>query len=81
MDMSNVADRLERKFGLGTRPALRKALYLRLEKLVNDEGTEAYHIIASVAADAVGKEHPGRYFSKVVCLRLVERGVLQPVEL
>ena len=81
MDMSNVADRLEQRFGLGTRPTLRKALYLRLERLVNDEGVEAYHIIAGVAADAVGKDHPGRYFSKVVCLRLTERGLLQAPEL
>lgn len=81
MDMSNIALRLEQRFSLGTRPELRRALYLRLEKLVNEEGVEAYQIIASVAADAVGKNHPGRYFSRVVCLRLTERGILQPAEL
>jgi len=81
MDMSDVSRRLELKFGLGTRPTLRKSLYDRLEQLVDTVGPEAYHVIATVAADSLGKEHPGRYFSKVVILRLTERGILRSPEL
>lgn len=81
MDMTNVATRLETKFGLGTRPDLRKALYARLEHLVEEYGDRAYVAIASAAADAVGKENPGRYFARVVMLRLYERHVIQTEDL
>lgn len=78
--MSAIADRLETRFGLGSRPDLRKALYQRLERLVNEADFElaklAYDIIASVAADAVGKDKPGNYFAHVVQARLREKGVL-----
>lgn len=76
MDMSHVADRLERKFGVGTRPDLRRALYARLEQVIEEKGEVAYVAVASAAADAIGKENPGRYFARVVMLRLYERGVL-----
>lgn len=76
MDMSNVATRLESRFGLGTRPDLRRKLYQRLQDAVDNEGEAAYVCIATAAADAEGKEHPGHYFARVVMLRLYERGVL-----
>lgn len=81
MDMSEIASRLERKFGLGTRPELRRRLYVFLQELVDQHGSEAYVIVASAAADSEGKNHPGRYFAKVVKLRLVERGIVQAPEL
>lgn len=77
MDMTNVAARLERKFGLGSRPTVRAAFYERLEQLVDEHGERAYVAIASAAADAIGKEDPGRYFTRVATLRLRERGLLQ----
>ncbi len=82
MDMADVANRLQIKFGLGTRPDLREALYHRLQELVYGEsGDRAYQVIASVAADAVGKRDPGRYFAHVVMARLQERGIIpQPQE-
>lgn len=81
MEMSLVAEKLERRFGLGTRPELRKALYARLEQLVEEEGEPAYLVIATAAADAAGKTNPGRYFAHVVMLRLMERGVIDAPEL
>jgi hypothetical protein len=81
MDMSDVSSRLERRFGLGTRPDLRKALYQRLERLVENEGEPAYLVIASAAADAVSKDNPGRYFAHVVITRLMERGIVPAPEL
>jgi hypothetical protein len=81
MDMSNIAERLERKFGLGTRPALRKALYERLASLVESEGPSAYRVIAETAVDSEGKTNPGRYFAHVVITRLHERGILAVAEI
>lgn len=76
MAPSEVKERLVRRFGLGTRKELREALYDRLARLVESEGDEALHVIASVAADAEGKRQPDRYFAKVVIVRLIERGIL-----
>ncbi len=80
MDMENLAERLGKRFGMGTRPELRKALYQRLEDLVEREGEPAYLVIATAAADADGKREPGRYFAHVVMLRLMERGILDTPE-
>jgi len=81
MDMENVANRLVTRFGLGTRPELRRSLYSRLEELIRQEGESAYLVVASVAADAVGKTNPGRYFAHVVMVRLQERGFLPTPEI
>ncbi len=79
--MSDVASRLAKKFGLGSRPDLRQQLYDRLQWLIHqDNGDRAYQIVASVAADAVGKRDPGRYFAHVVCARLQEKGIIPPPE-
>lgn len=76
MDTCNVAQRLEKAFGLGSRPTLRKALYARLEQLVVDEGERAYLVIAQCAQDSLSKREPGRYFAHVVICRLIERGIV-----
>ena len=76
MDLTFLSSRLERRFGLGTRPDLRKKLFNQLEQLVDQVGETAYVVIASAAADAVGKDNPGRYFARVVTLRLKERGIV-----
>jgi hypothetical protein len=80
-DRTDIADRLERRFGLGTRPTLRKALYQRLGGIVEDEGEEAYVVVAAAAADAAGKKQPDKYFAFVVMRRLIERGILPSPEL
>lgn len=73
-----IAARLERRFGLGTNPDLRTALYNKLEALVNgDQGDKVLECIDSVVADAVGKSDPGRYFAKVSIARLQERGLME----
>lgn len=86
MDMSSavasidtLAARLERKFGLGSRPDLRRSLYERLDALYSDPeiGEKVYQVVASAAADAVGKAKPGNYFAFVVLERLRERNLIQ----
>jgi hypothetical protein len=81
MDGSSIVERLERRFGLGSKPLLRKALYQRLAQLVEDEGEPAYLVIATVAADADKARDRGKYFAWVVMRRLIERGILPPPEL
>lgn len=81
MDMSNIAERLEAKFGTGSRPELRRALYQRLEKCVEEHGQAAYRILAVTAADSLGKKNPGRYFAHVVMARLHETGILTVPEI
>jgi len=76
MDLTNVAERLEIRFGLGSNPALRKALYLRLERIVDEQGERACRVIAEAAVDAQGKREPGRYFCRAVMARLYERGII-----
>jgi hypothetical protein len=75
MDMFDISKRLERRFGVGSKPELRRTLYHRLELLVERLGEPAYKVIAIAAAEADGKNEPGRWFAKVVCLRLREHGL------
>lgn len=76
--IDSLAERLERKFGLGTRPDLRRALYHRLDDMYSDTAISerVYQVVAAAAADAVGKSKPGNYFAFVVMQRLRERGLI-----
>jgi hypothetical protein len=73
----DIAAKLQRRLGLGSKPIVRRAFYERLEGLVDAEPTEQrreriYQIIASAAADSDGKSDPGRYFCFTVNQRLRE---------
>lgn len=76
-----VSGRLERRFGLGGNSELRRALYRRLELLIDEQGEPMYRLVATVASEASGKEDPGRWFAKVVCIRIRESGLVVPPEL
>lgn len=79
----DIAARLVRRFPPSNRPELRLALYERLGRLCEDSesGGMVYNLVAAVAADAVGKRDPGRYFAKVVMLRLRESNLLPSMEI
>jgi hypothetical protein len=81
MDLTRIAERLEVRFGLGSNPPLRTALYRRLEILIRDQGEGPYQLVSQVAADAIGKKDEGRYFAYSVVRRLREHGYLNGVEL
>jgi len=81
MDMTNIAERLERRLGTGSDAIRRRALYQRCQDLVDEHGEPAYHVVAVVAADAQGKSDPGRYFAYVVMRRLSERGIISAPDL
>lgn len=80
--IDTMAERLERKFGLGTRPDLRRSLYQRLDAMYSDPelGEKVYRVVAGAAADAVGKSKPGNYFAYVVMERLREHGLIAAPE-
>lgn len=76
-DSQDIAERLEHRFKLGSKPLLRKALYQRLGRIVEELGECAYLVIAEAAADAAGKDDPGKYFAFVVVRRLIERKIIE----
>lgn len=77
--MDTLAERLERRFGLGSRPDLRRQLYDRLDYLYSlpEIGERVYQVVASAVADAQGKQKPGNYFAFVVMERLRERKLIE----
>lgn len=81
MDTQFIAERLERRFGVGSQPTLRRALYLRLQALVEEKGERAYCVIAEVAADADRARDKGKYFAWVVVRRLIERKLIPVPEI
>lgn len=76
-----IAERLERRFGLGANPTIRKAFYWRLGTLIEEQGEAAYYVVAETAADAASMDNPAKFFCKIVLRRLIERGILKPREL
>lgn len=75
-NMADVAKRLWDRFGGGENPALRKDLYLRLEREVETHGERAFRVIESCVKAAASARAPDRYFCGSVCRRLREHGML-----
>lgn len=71
-----LATRLERRFGTGAKPEVRRELYNRLELAVEVHGQRAYTAIRTVAAEAAGKRKPDRYFCRSALCRLREEGLM-----
>jgi len=74
-----VADKLERRFGLGAQPTLRRALFERLQLAVEVHGERAFRSLKTVAAEAAGKRKPDRYFCRAALCRLREEGLMPMV--
>jgi hypothetical protein len=76
MLVSEISARLERAFGLGSNPLVRRRLYRRLQRLAEQRGEAVLHIIAQVASEAQAKtiKSPGQFFSYVIGRRLKESG-------
>jgi len=77
MNMVDIAARLQARFGLGDRPAIRMRLYRRLEREVELHGAPVYEQIAAAAADSDTADNPGHYFARTVTIRLRDRHFLQ----
>ncbi len=65
-------------FGLGQEPALRRALYARLEHIERIHGQKAELIIAEARSMAKlpTTKRPGNYFARAVLLKLREAGLV-----
>lgn len=61
-----ISARLEKRFGLGQRPEIRKALYRKVESWVASRGEKALSEISRVVAQAVSARHPGKYFASTI---------------
>jgi len=69
---------LIKDFGLGQEPALRRALYARLEHVERLHGQKAELIIAEARSMAKlpSTRKPGNYFARAVLLKLREAGLV-----
>ncbi len=76
MDFHGLASRLERRFGLGTMPLIRRRLYQRLERECEAHGDGVYALISEVGTIAMGKDSPGNWFCCAVTRRLREAGYM-----
>jgi hypothetical protein len=73
--------KLERRFGLGSRPETRRAFYRRLELACQVHGERAWTQIRIVAAEAADKKAPANYFCRSVLCRLREGGLMPLADL
>lgn len=76
-----LATRLEKRFGLGNKPDVRRGLYKRLELAVEVHGQPAFTALRTVAAEADGKRKPDRYFCRAAICRLRETGLMPLADL
>lgn len=70
----SVAERLTRRFGLGSDPERRQRFYGKLERLVEEHGDQVLTIISDCVWAAEKARSKQRYFCKAVSLRLKENG-------
>lgn len=75
---SSLAARLERRFGLGAMPEKRRALFLRLQLLV-EARPEVETLIREAASQATGARFPDRYFCSAVVKKLRETNSYEPL--
>jgi hypothetical protein len=81
MDEKEIVQKLVRRFGWGSDREKRSALYHKIARAVVTGGEDAYRVVATVAAESDGKQHPDRYFCFAAVRRLGERGFLAVADL
>lgn len=69
-----VAQRLERMFGLGDNHALRRKLYVRIQKCTIEHGPDCYQLIQDCVSAAQVADQPDRYFCTAVASELKAQG-------
>lgn len=73
--------KLERRFGLGSKPETRRAFYRRLELACEVHGERVWTQLRIVAAEADGKKTPANYFCRTALCRLREAGLMPLADL
>lgn len=76
-----LAQKLERRYGLGSKPDARRTFYRRLELACEIHGERVYTAIRTVAAEADGARQPERYFCATALRRLREGGLMPLADL
>lgn len=71
----DIADRLQKQFGLGDKAQLRRIFYERCQLAVDRFGDAAYSQIVQAAIDAKKATCPARFFCAAVKARLELRGL------
>lgn len=75
---SCLAARLERRFGLGAMPEKRKALYMRIQLLV-EARPEVETLVREAASQATSARFPDRYFCSAIVKKLRETNSYEPL--
>jgi len=73
-----VAKRLESLFGTGDNAALRRKLYIRIQKCTIEHGPECYDVVRQCVASAQVADNPSRYFCVAVTAELRAQGYWAP---
>jgi len=76
-----LAQKLERRYGLGSKPEARRTFYRRLELATEVHGERVWIAIRTVAAEADGARCPERYFCATALRRLRETGLMPLADL
>jgi hypothetical protein len=71
----SLSQRLTERFGVGQDDSRRRALYIRLELLVERLGWRVEVLVQEAAMMAEGRRDEGRYFARSIVLKLRESGV------
>lgn len=69
-----IAARLEKLYGLGDCPPLRRKLYIRIQACAVEHGPDCYEVIRACVASAQSADYPDRYFSTAVASELKSLG-------
>ncbi len=69
-----IAKRLDRLFGTGDNPQLRRRLYQRIQRCAIEHGEDCYEVVRSCVSSAQSADNPGRYFCVSVTSELKTLG-------
>lgn len=74
---TTLSEKLKQHLGLGERPELRMALYLRCERLAAQHGERFYQLVREALTLARGARSPGHYFCRAIRAKINEAGFLE----
>lgn len=69
-----IAARLEKTFGTGDNPQLRRKLYIRIQLCAIEHGPQCYEIVRACVGLAQAADFPDRYFCTAITRELKSQG-------
>lgn len=72
-----MATRLEKMFGVGDNPQLRRKLYQRIQRCAIEHGPECYEVVRNCVGEAQSADIPARYFCVSITSELKSLGYWQ----